>query len=423
MAMPEAQPYRVAVATVSGDVEYHRVLFAGESPPKRLVCALCRTVSATEPRYARASGGDFACRTCAGIYAQPTRRDRGDSAELEGLHDSDWNKLPQPQHSFDGDVRLLNDSQVLCANAWLGCDFRGKLSILGSHLAFSCTRDVVKCRTCGRRIVRRDLCQHACTSGCSTTSTPDATEDRALVWSPQFVNWSRQSVVPDWEQVSAARTNLVVPATLNGTGPSVIVPAVGANHRNWPGRARPTLQEAPESSGHLPPGSLTQLAGTLLVRFPDCTPPLGDALKKTADSPVHSSRVKFFGSDQLVVDGFRLAMSAMIFYDFPQNTSGLCCNSPAALAKLVVFELLAKDDAKGNDGCRRRWPPWSSLALTLNGMCGDDSMSLRTRNSPGLSLWPERERWTRVVTTEAVDAQVVSERFLAFGVVGVAIEF
>ncbi|KAL3221019.1 hypothetical protein MRX96_029722 [Rhipicephalus microplus] len=390
MAMPEAQPYRVAVATVAGDVEYHRVLFAGESPPKRLVCALCRTVSATEPRYARASGGDFACRTCAGIYAQPTRRDRGDSAELEGLHDSYWNKLPQPQHPFDGDVRLLNDSQVryYAPNAWLGCDFRGKLSILGSHLAFSCTRDVVKCRTCGRRIVRRDLCQHACTSGCSTSATPDATEDRALVWSPQFVNWSRQSVVPDWEQVSAARTNLVVPATLNGTGPSVIVPAVGANHRNWPGRARPTLQEAPESSGHLPPGSLTQLAGTLLVRFPDCTPPLGDALKKTADSPVHSSRVKFFGSDQLVVDGFRLAMSAMIFYDFPQHTSGLCCNSPAALAKLVVFELLAK----GRRERQRRLPP-------------------------------QRERWMRVVTTEAVDAQVVSERFLVFGVVGVAIEF
>ncbi|KAL3221018.1 hypothetical protein MRX96_029722 [Rhipicephalus microplus] len=56
-------------------------------------------------------------------------------------------------------------------------------------------------------------------------------------------------------------------------------------------------------------------------------------------------------------------------------------------------------------------------------MCGDDSMSLRTRDSPGLSLWPERERWMRVVTTEAVDAQVVSERFLVFGVVGVAIEF
>ncbi|KAL3214124.1 hypothetical protein MRX96_007252 [Rhipicephalus microplus] len=255
---------------------------------------------------------------------------------------------------------------VVCANAWRGCDFKGKFSILGNHLAFSCTQNVVKCRNCGRRIVRRYLCQHASTGGCSTTSTPDATEDSTLVWSPQFVNWSQQLVVPDWEQVSAARTNLVASATLNGVGLSVTVPTVGANHRNWPGRARPTLLEAPEPSGHLPSGSLTLLAGTLLVRLPDCTSPLGDAPKKTTESPVHSSWVEYFGSDQLVVDGFRLVMPAMIFYDFSPNTSCPCCNSPTALVKLVVFELLAKDDVKGNDGRRRRWLPWSSLALTIN---------------------------------------------------------
>ncbi|KAL1419445.1 hypothetical protein MTO96_025431 [Rhipicephalus appendiculatus] len=112
MEMREAQPYHVAVATFSGDVLYHRVLFAGESPPKRLVCTICRTVSATEPRYASARGGDFACPSCARVYARPPRFVRCDSGgEFEELHDADW-KLPQPQPSDEHDVRLLNDSEV-----------------------------------------------------------------------------------------------------------------------------------------------------------------------------------------------------------------------------------------------------------------------------------------------------------------------
>ncbi|KAL1419448.1 hypothetical protein MTO96_025433 [Rhipicephalus appendiculatus] len=338
--MCEAQPYRVTVSSISGNVEHCDVVFVGKSPPKHLVCAFCRAVSATEPRYANARSGDFACRGCAQRRAQPPRLDRSDRTESEELHEGDWNELPQP--TSDSDVGLLKNYWVLCCNASLGCHYIGKLSDLGNHLSFTCARHLVVCRSCGQRVVRRDLARHRGLRGCVATPPPDAAEDPALVWAPEFVNWSRVSAVPDCQQVPAAGANVVPPA-LNGAGPSaIVVQPASANHRNWPGRVLRTLEGAPLPSGHLPPGSPTPLTGTLLVRFPDCAPLFSDdASEMPADSPVQSSRLEFFGSDQLVVDGFRLAMSAIVFYD-PANNFGGQVTPPAAF---VVFELLARDVA------------------------------------------------------------------------------
>ncbi|XP_037498562.1 uncharacterized protein LOC119372173 [Rhipicephalus sanguineus] len=425
MEMREAQPYRVPFTTFRGVVEHRDLQFAGHSPPRRLVCARCRVVSTTELRYESASrAGDFACGACARINVnqrcgQPPRLDRGDSAELEERPEGDWK---EPQKPSDRDVELLNDCEVLCVNACFGCDVRVKLSGLSNHLLHECTRNVIMCHFCGQRFICMYLWMHAC-PGRTATSPPDASEYPVLVWAPAF-NCSRESVVADCKKGSVAGTNIVPPA-LNGAGPSVTeVPAASVNHRNGPGRARRTLEEAPVPYGHLPQGSPTPLAGTLLVRFPDCAPerPAGSTV-----SLEQSSRVEFFGSDQLVVDGFRLVISAMVFYDSAKNVSGpaFSTTSPAALKKFVVFELLARDvdDSKGKCDRRRRWPPAGSVALTLNGPCGEDDRLLRTRYFPVYARGLESGRWTRVATTEAVDAEVVSKDFLAFGVVGVTVEF
>ncbi|KAL1419451.1 hypothetical protein MTO96_025435 [Rhipicephalus appendiculatus] len=405
--MCEAQPYRVTVSSISGDVEHCDVVFVGKSPPKHLVCAVCRAVSATEPRYANARSGDFACGACAQSRARPPRLDRSDCVELEELHEGDWNKLPQP--TSVSDVRLLK-------NYWV----RGQLSDLGNHLSFTCARHLFVCRSCGQRVVRRDLPRHRGLLGCVATPPPDAAVDPALVWAPEFVNWNRVPAVPDCEQVPAAN---VVPPALNGAGPSaIVVQPASANHGNWPGRARRTLEGAPLPSGHLPPGSPTPLTGTLLVRFPDCVPLFSDdAPEMPADSPLQSSRLEFFGSDQLVVDGFRLAMSAIVFYD-PANNFGGLITPPAAS---VVFELLARDvdDAEGKYDRRRRWPPASSVTLTLNSDLSGVDRLLRIHNYNALARWLESGRWTTVATTEAIDAEVVCKDFLAFGVIGVKVEF
>ncbi|XP_037554504.1 uncharacterized protein LOC119431098 [Dermacentor silvarum] len=418
MEMPEAQPYRVAVANTSGGVEYRSVLFAGESPPKRLVCADCRTVSATDPRYARR--GDVVCRDCA-LNSSRAGSPRGDgddaavAAGEAGPPSTAGGRLPPPQPFVAGDAELLGDLEVLCAYAGLNCDFKGKLGILSSHLSFTCTRHIVECPRCGQRVVHRDIRRHVESNACSSESTTAPTMedyDPALVWAPVFLNW---------EPVLASRTNS------GPTSPPPVVSEPTPVHRSWSGpRAHGKRASVP---AQVRQGSQA-LTGTLLVRFPDITSTSGAGreIAKPAACPVDSSRVvEFLGSDQLVLDGFLLTMRAALFYDCA-DVSGLASSS-TSLRKFVVFDLLALDvaGAKGDHepSGHCRWPPARVVVLTLNGFHGVDSgnLVLRAGVPSGDLRWAKGGGWTKVAVTESIDAEVVRTKFLAVGVVDVTVEF
>ncbi|XP_050032201.1 uncharacterized protein [Dermacentor andersoni] len=416
MEMREAQPYRVAVANVSGDVEYRSVLFAGESPPRRLVCSECRTVSATEPRYAMR--GDVVCHECALNSSRSPRGDRGDAAVAANEAQPPGTgacRLPPPQPFVDGDVELLGDLEVLCAYAGLSCDFRGKLGVLSNHLSFTCTCHTIECPRCGQRVVHRDLWRHVKSNACSESTTAPTTEDDpALVWAQVFLNW---------EPVLAPRTNSDR-ATLSVVSESAPV------HRSWSAGAHGKRASVPPRVGQ---GSQA-LAGTLLVRFPDIAAPFGGAstggvglakAKRGACSVDASRGVEFFGSDQLVLDGFLLSMQAALFYDCV-NVSGLASFS-TSLRKFVVFELLVLDvgGAKGvQPAACCRWPPTRIVALTLNGFRGVEgsNLVLRAGVPSGGLRWAKRGDWTKMAVTESIDAEVVCKEFLAFGVVDVTVE-
>ncbi|KAH6923270.1 hypothetical protein HPB50_026084 [Hyalomma asiaticum] len=465
MEMREAQPYRVAVASLSGGEEYHSVIFAGQSPPKRLVCASCRTVSATEPRYVSGGGGVLTCRECA--QKRRGRGGQGDVAEDDRSANDDG-RLPPPQPFVHGDAELLKDSEVrfgmfgctgfyavleragnysatlkhvnhetqaakrvLCANAPIGCDFRGKLSILSSHLTFTCPLNIITCRKCGQRIVSRDFYRHVGTSDCNPNATAPKNMpekgDPSLVWVPEFINWTRELVFPRRAQGLAVGTK---PAN-HGAGPAVAVcSAATSNPLNWPGRACRKLKACVSAlQSSLPPCDVQRgssvLVGTLLVRFPDCVPLLGSDAggPRQVDSPVHSHRVELFGSDQLVLDGFRLAICALLFYDTTEKVSCGLASMATALTRRVVFELLAMDVGDENASSHgRRRPSESMIVLTLNGFGGDMSLSLRACDIPGAVRWPESGGWARVAATEPVEAEVICRDFLAFGVVDMTVE-
>lgn len=428
MEMREAQPYRVAVASLSGGEEYHSVIFAGQSPPKRLVCASCRTVSATEPRYVSGGGGVLTCRECA--QKRRGRGGQGDVAEDDRSANDDG-RLPPPQPFVHGDAELLKDSEVLCANAPIGCDFRGKLSILSSHLTFTCPLNIITCRKCGQRIVSRDFYRHVGTSDCNPNATTPKNMpekgDPSLVWVPEFINWTRELVFPRRAQGLAVGTK---PAN-HGAGPAVAVcSAATSNPLNWPGRACRKLKACVSAlQSSLPPCHVQRgssvLVGTLLVRFPDCVPLLGSDAggPRQVDSPVHSHRVELFGSDQLVLDGFRLAICALLFYDTTEKVSCGLASTATALTRRVVFELLAMDVGDENASSHgRRRPSESMIVLTLNGFGSDMSLSLRACDIPGAVRWPESGGWARVAATEPVDAEVICRDFLAFGVVDMTVE-
>lgn len=141
------------------------------------------------------------------------------------------------------------------------------------------------------------------------------------------------------------------------------------------------------------------------------------------DSPVHSDGVELFGSDQLVLDGFRLAICALLFYDTTEKVSCGLASTATALTRRVVFELLAMDVGDENaSGHGRRRPSESVIVLTLNGFGGGMNLSLRACDIPGAVRWPESGGWARVAATEPVDVEVICRDFLAFGVVDMTVE-
>ncbi|XP_037555315.2 uncharacterized protein LOC119431945 [Dermacentor silvarum] len=187
MNQSEALPYRIAVGKIFGVPEYRSVRFVeASSPPKRLVCAVCRAVSATEPRYKSPTSGDVMCWECAqDLCATALGEDR--VADSAGEQSSEWPKpsLALREPAVEGDLDLLNDLEVVCPNADLNCSFRGKFRVLPIHLSSTCAHDFIACRGCGDRVLHRDFYEHLELRDCLKRAAAAATDDGfQLTWGP-----------------------------------------------------------------------------------------------------------------------------------------------------------------------------------------------------------------------------------------------
>ncbi|XP_050032197.1 uncharacterized protein [Dermacentor andersoni] len=188
MDLSEALPYRVAVGNILGVSEYRSVLFVEALPPKRLVCSVCRTVSATEPRYSSPASGDVMCWACAqDLCLTALGEVVAGSASGPSADHPEWPKpsLALREPAVEGDVELLKDLEVLCPNADLECGFRGKFRVLPIHLSSTCAHDFILCRGCGDRVLHRDFYEHLELRGCLKSAAAAVTGDGfQLTWGP-----------------------------------------------------------------------------------------------------------------------------------------------------------------------------------------------------------------------------------------------